>query len=128
LAQAITAQGERRHDEAERYIAVSREAGAGEDVSAQIIGQGVLARILAARGRLEEAEELARGAVALAERTDLLSQHGDALLDLAQVLDAAGRAHQAQAIVSQALGLYQRKGNLRTAQQARQRLEQYARL
>jgi tetratricopeptide (TPR) repeat protein len=127
LAQAITAQGEGRHDEAESYIAVSREAGAGEDVSAQIIGQGVLARILAARGRLAEAEELARGAVALAERTDLLSQHGDALLDLAHVLYAAGRARQAQGTVSQALGLYQRKGDLRTARQARQRLQQYAR-
>jgi DNA-binding SARP family transcriptional activator len=127
LAQAIMAQGPERHDEAEQLVAVSQEAGAGEDVSAQVVGQGVLARILAARGRLAEAEELGRGAVALAERTDLLNQHGDALLDLAEVLDAAGRADQARATVDEALGLYHRKGNLLGAAGARRRLERYAR-
>jgi class 3 adenylate cyclase/tetratricopeptide (TPR) repeat protein len=125
LAQAIAAQG--RHDEAEHYIRVSREAGAGEDFLAQVIWQGVLARILAARGQLAEAEELARAAVALAERTDFLNQHADALLDLAEVLAAAGRASEAQSVVGQALGLYERKGNLLAAESARRRLERLAR-
>ena len=49
LAQAVAAQG--RHDEAERFIAVSRDTGAGEDFLAQVVWQGLLARILAARGR-----------------------------------------------------------------------------
>ena len=122
LAQAIAAQG--RHAEAEQFIGVSREAAAGEDLSAQVVWQGTLARILVARGRVREAEELARAAVALAERTDFLNQHGDALLELAHVLDAAARGPEARAAVSKALDLYQRKGNLIATERARQRAHQ----
>jgi class 3 adenylate cyclase/tetratricopeptide (TPR) repeat protein len=125
LAQAVAAQG--RHDEAERFIQVSREAAAGEDFSAQMVWQGVLARILAARGRLADAEALARAAVAVAEQTDFLSQHGDALLELAHVLGAAGRAPEARDAVGKALGLYRRKGNLLAATSARRQLERLAR-
>jgi DNA-binding SARP family transcriptional activator len=126
LAQAIVAQEQERSDEAERFIAISQGASEGGDVAAQIVTQGVLARILATRKRFAEAEALARNAVALAEQTDLLNQHGDALLDLAAVLDAAGRTREGQAAVSQALLLYWRKGNLLTAEDARRRLERSA--
>jgi class 3 adenylate cyclase/tetratricopeptide (TPR) repeat protein len=121
LAQAVAAQG--RNDEAERFIEVSREAAGEEDLSARMVCQGLQARILAVRGRLEEAEELARAAVALAALTDFLNQHGDALLELAQVLTSAGRAHEAQAAVGEALSRYERKGNLVAVARARQRLE-----
>ncbi len=122
LAQAIAAQG--RHEEAEHYVGVSREAAAGEDLSAQVVWQGTLARILAARGQVGEAEEFARAAVTLAERTDFLNQHADALVELAQVLTAAARTPAAQAAVGEALGLYERKGNLIAAERARQRARQ----
>ena len=125
LAQAIAAQG--RYDEAERFIAVSREAAAGEDFSAQMVSQALSARILATRGRLAEAEELARAAVALAERTDFLNQHADALLELAHVLTAAARVPEARAGVGAALDLYTRKGNLLAAERASQRLERLSR-
>ena len=59
LARAIAAQGQSRYDEATQLIAIGREAGAGEDLSTQIIGQGLAGRILADRGRYPEAEELA---------------------------------------------------------------------
>jgi tetratricopeptide (TPR) repeat protein len=121
LAQAVAAQG--RDEEAERYIEVSREAAGGEDWSAQMVWQGLRARILAARGQLGEAEQLARAAVALAARTDFLNQHGDALLELAVVLAEAGRTTEARAAVDQALGLYERKGNLVSAARAREWLE-----
>ena len=121
LAQAIAAQG--RLEEAERFIEVSREAAGEDDLSAQMVWQGLQARILATRGQLGEAEELARSAVALAARTDFLNQHGDALLELALVLEAAGRTAEARAAVTQALGLYGRKGNLVAAAGARLRLE-----
>ena len=91
LARAIAAQGRSRYDEATHLITISREAGAGEDLSAQIIGQGLSARILADRGQHAEAQELANSAVALAAQTDLLSERADSLLDLAHVLAAAGR-------------------------------------
>jgi DNA-binding SARP family transcriptional activator len=121
LAKAIAAQG--RHEEAERFVAVSRDAGAGEDVAAQVTWEGVLSRILTARGRLVEAERLAREAVALAARTDMINDHGDAQLELARVLAAAGRAPEARAAVREALDLYDRKGNLLAAASARRRLE-----
>ena len=124
LAQAIAAQG--RPEEAERFIEVSREAAGEDDLSAQMVWQGLQARILAAGGRLAEAEELARSAVALAARTDFLNQHGDALLELAVVLDKAGRAAEARVAVTDALGLYGRKGNLLAAARARRRLERLA--
>jgi tetratricopeptide (TPR) repeat protein len=107
-------------------ITISREAGGGEDLSAQIIGRGLSARILAYRGHHAEAVELADSAVALASQTDLLSQRADALLDLANVLTAAGRAHEAHAAAAQALDLYQSKGNLPGARESRRYLAQLA--
>jgi tetratricopeptide (TPR) repeat protein len=112
LAKAIAAQGQSRYDEAAHLITISRDAGADQDLSAQIIGQGLSARILAGRNHHAEAEDLARSAAALAAQTDLLSEHADALLDLAHVLAAAGRVPDAHAAATQALHLYQRKGNL----------------
>ena len=90
LARVIAAQGPERYDEAIHLTAISREVGADEDVSAQAVGQGVTARILADRGQYREAEELARSAAALAAQSDLLSERADTLLDLAHVLAAAG--------------------------------------
>jgi tetratricopeptide (TPR) repeat protein len=112
LARAIAAQGEGRYDEATKLIAISQEAAADEDISTQIICQGLSARILAGRGRHAEAIELASAAVALAAQTDLLSPRAEALLELAQVLAASGRLPEARAAATQALDLYQRKGNL----------------
>ena len=118
LARAVAAQGPGRYDEATHLIAISRQSGAGEDPSAQIIGQGLAARILADRGHHAEAHELADSAVQLAAQTDLLSQHAEALADLAHVLAAAGHTAEAQAAASQALDLYQCKGNLPGARES----------
>jgi tetratricopeptide (TPR) repeat protein len=78
----------------------------------QIIGQGLSARMLADRGRHARATRLASSAVALAAQTDLLSQHADALLDLAHALTASGRIREAETAAAKALDLYQEKGNL----------------
>jgi DNA-binding SARP family transcriptional activator/tetratricopeptide (TPR) repeat protein len=126
LARAIAAQGEKRYDEATQLIAISQEAAAGEDIAAQVISQGLSARILADRGRHVEAMELAFSAVALAAQTDLLSQHADALLDLAQVLAASDRLAEAHAAATQALELYQHKGNLPGSRESLRYLTRYA--
>jgi DNA-binding SARP family transcriptional activator len=112
LAKAIAAQGQHRYDEALDLLVTSRAAAAGEDRSAQVVGQGLSARILADRGHHREAEELARTAAVLAAQADMLNEHADTLLDLAYVLAAAGQSQQAQAAATQALHLYRRKGNL----------------
>ena len=126
LARAIAAQGQGRYDEAIRLIATSREAAADDDLNAQAISQGLLARILADRGRHREAEELARSAAALAEQTDMLSEHADILIDLTHALAALGRATEAHATAARAADLYQRKGNLPGVRQSLRYLAQYA--
>ena len=126
LARAIAAQGEKRYTQATKLIAMSQELAADEDISAQIICQGLSARILADRGRHTKAAELAFSAVALAAQTDQLNPHADALLDLAHVLAAAGRASEARAAATQALDLYQRKGNLPGTRESLGYLTQFA--
>jgi DNA-binding SARP family transcriptional activator len=126
LARAIAAQGQSRYDEASRLIAISQQAAAGEDLSAQAVGQGLSARILADRGRHSEALVLARSAAALTAQSDLLSERADTLLDLAHVLAAAGQVPDARAAATQALDLYQRKGNLPGARESLRCLAQYA--
>ena len=126
LARAIAAQGQSRYDEATRLIAISQEAAAGEDTSAQALSQGLSARILADRGQHREAAELARSAVALAMQTDLPGDHADTLLDLAHVLAAAGRSSEAHAAATRALDVSQRKGNLPGARESLRYLTHHA--
>ena len=95
LAQVLYAQG--RHDEAAELCGVSEEAAAEDDISAQIGWRSVRAKLLAGEGRADEAQALADEAVRLAERTDFLTLHADALLDLGEVLSAGGRADEADA-------------------------------
>ena len=95
------------------------EAGAPDDIVTQVIWRGVKAKILAHEGRCEEAQALARAAVALDEPTDLLSHKGDAMLDLAEVLRACGRTQEYQRAGRTALSLYEKKGNAPGAARAR---------
>jgi class 3 adenylate cyclase len=122
LAQAIFAQD--RSEEASHFCRVSREAAAPEDLWSQVDGRGAYAKIVARRGRGAEAERLAREAVELAASTDFLTLRGDAFLDLATVLEVGGQAPEAVAALTEGLELYERKGNLVSAERARARLEQ----
>src|SRR5262252_6736639 len=65
--------------------------GSRSRAAAQIISQGLPARIHAYCGHHAQAIELANSVVELAAQTDLLSQRADSLLDLAHVLAAANR-------------------------------------
>ena len=125
LARSIAAQGPDRYDEAIDLIATSRKAAADDDLNPQAISQGVLARILADRGRHSEAEELARSAAALAAQTDMLSEHADILLDVAHALATLGQVTEAHATSARAVDLYQRKGNLPGVRQSLRYLAQY---
>jgi hypothetical protein len=59
--------------------------------------------------------------VRLVERTDLLIHHGDALLDLAEVLrlDPRPTAQEERALALKAVAMYEQKGNLVSAERAR---------
>ena len=123
LARAIYAQG--RFEEAERFTDASEELAATADMASQISWRAVRAKILARRHEFAAAEELARGAVALAEQTDGLNSQGRALMDLAEVLELAGRAGEAQPVVENARHLFERKGNVVSARKARAVLNEF---
>jgi thioredoxin-like negative regulator of GroEL len=57
-----------------------------------------------------------------AKRTDALNVQADALCDLAEVLERAGRLQEATAVLEQALERYERKRNLAMTAQLRQQL------
>ena len=112
-----------QYDEAERLAQRGRELAMPDDASAQMIWRQVQALVHAHRGRHAAAEELAREAVAIGEETDALNGQGDALCDLAQVLETAGKTDEAVEALEQALDRYQRKENLAMVAQIQPRLE-----
>ncbi len=83
LAQAVLAQG--RIDEAGELCAAAARATAPDDVFTEVIRRGVQASVLARQGACAEARELADSALEMTAATDLLTQHGDAMLRLAEV-------------------------------------------
>jgi uncharacterized protein (DUF2345 family) len=70
-----------------------------------------------------EAERCARKAIAAASGTDLLGFHGDALIDLAEVLQQTGRRSEAAEAATAALALYERKGIVSSTARARALIE-----
>jgi class 3 adenylate cyclase/DNA-binding SARP family transcriptional activator len=117
LAQVVYAQG--RLDEAGDLCGMTARRAAAEDTITQAIWRGVSAKLLARDGRCQDAEAMARDAVAFVEPTDLLSHRGDAMLDLADVLQICGRSEDSQRAIGAALGLYELKGNAVAVSRAR---------
>jgi class 3 adenylate cyclase/tetratricopeptide (TPR) repeat protein len=116
LARALIAQG--RYGAAEPLTVVSEEAASDDDLASQVLWRGARAQICAARGELEHAERLARAAVDLARSSDFLNIPADVLMDLARVLRVA-RPDDAEAAIGEALSLYEAKGNMVSAAEAR---------
>jgi class 3 adenylate cyclase len=120
LGRSLCALG--RHEEAEPLARLGRELGDEQDAMTQALWRQVQAFVHVRRAQHTQAEQLAREAVAITERTDGLNWQGDALCDLAEVLHAAGRSDEAAAAFAQALERYQQKNNLAVAAQVRERL------
>jgi class 3 adenylate cyclase/tetratricopeptide (TPR) repeat protein len=111
-----------RLDEAQEWAQKGLDIASSEDVATQVFASQVLAKIAARRGQHTEAERLARAAVRLSDRTDGLLQTADALHDLSEVLELAGRRDEAAEACREALDRYERKGALAPAAHARARL------
>ena len=78
------------------------------------------ALLLAERGELQQAEALARTAVATAEtRTDAVSWQASTHEDLATVLERRGRIDEAREELERALTIWERKGSLPCAERIR---------
>ncbi|MGH3134540.1 MAG: hypothetical protein ACRDNY_12525, partial [Gaiellaceae bacterium] len=107
LGQTLYALG--RYDEAEQLGRQSQEVATEDDVDTQALWRCLLSKIQARRGAFEEGEALVREAIDVLAPTDaVLLQYG-AFLDLAEVLDLAGRAEEARAAIKEALGLAELK-------------------
>ena len=117
LAEVLCTRG--RDDEAEDWISRAIEFGASDDITTQLFWRCVRGKLLARRGEGAEAEQLVHEAIRLSETTDALNYQARAHLDLAQVLGRAGRAAEASAEAGAAIELFERKGNIAAAEQAR---------
>ncbi|MFK3967938.1 ATP-binding protein [Ensifer adhaerens] len=120
LALVVLAQG--RDVEAEALAEVSAQLGASGDLLTQIRWRRVRARVLARRAEFAAAEALAREALTIAEATDFVTERADALVDLSHVLEASCRCDEAVAAASEAVHLYELKGNVVAAAANRSRL------
>jgi class 3 adenylate cyclase/tetratricopeptide (TPR) repeat protein len=108
LAEALCLEG--RYDEAEEFSRISEDAPES-DVVTQVLWRTARARAVADRDR-KTAEALAREALARTRATDYPDLEARALISLAAVL---GEGEEASQLKKDALGLYQRKGNLAAA-------------
>jgi class 3 adenylate cyclase/tetratricopeptide (TPR) repeat protein len=96
------------------------ERSATPGVADEDIGwRRVRAKLLARRGEVEEAEQLAREATARAALTDLLEDRAQAVADLAEVLRLGGRREEAATALEEAIHLHEQKGNVVAAEKLR---------
>jgi DNA-binding SARP family transcriptional activator len=107
-----------RIDDAARQLEAVRDPGEGAPVESSRC-RATRARVLALQGALAEGKRLAGEAAALVASTDLLNLRGDVALALAEVLWADGSVDEATAALSEAIRLYEQKGNVAAAAGAR---------
>ena len=121
LARTLHARGHAAEaDELAREV----EATASEqDLWSQALYRLTRARLLVDAGAFDEAERVARDALAIVEPTDLLDLRGDVLLELAVVLRSGGRADEARECIETGIELYEAKGNVVAVERARAQLE-----
>jgi len=108
LAEAVYGQG--RYDEAEQLALEAGEVGGADDVETQRFSLGVRAKVLARRGEGAGAERLVRQVIEFLEPTDTPIGKAEALLNLAEVLQLAGRHDEGANAAHEAAELYAAKG------------------
>ena len=124
LAEALHAQG--RSEEALAASLTSEEASSRDDVHGQISWRVARAKALAELGRGQEALDIGTAAVELAGATDSPVLAAEALLALAEAHAALGETEDGQAAAAHAQELYEAKGNVVAARQARALSEELA--
>ena len=120
LAQALYAAD--RLEEAAEWAGRAKELGASDDAATQMLWRQVRAKVHARCGQRDEAERLAREAVAISEDTDLLNEQAKVYADLGEVLSLVGRSDEAVAALEEALARYERKGNLVSTERTKKRI------
>jgi tetratricopeptide (TPR) repeat protein len=115
-----------RFDEADEWTRTAERHAASDDLGAQFTWRSVRGKIVAKAGDFEEAEEFARRALELVDRTDALNQRANVRLDFAHVLFLAKQTDAAAAVASEAADMYEQKGNSVSARVARGMIERLA--
>jgi tetratricopeptide (TPR) repeat protein len=121
LARTLLARG--LAEEADELAGEVEATASEQDLWSQALYRLTRARLLVDAGALEEAERVARDALAIVEPTDLLDLRGDVLLELAVVLGSRGRIDEARECIERGRGLYEAKGNVVAVERARAQLE-----
>ena len=114
----------RRDDEAWAATEVAQELAADDDLVSQALWRSTRGRLLARRGRLSEGLRMAQEALDMLEGTGPGVTQADALLDLAELLAAAGRGDEAVERVGEATSMLAAKGDVLGAAAARGRLDE----
>lgn len=109
---------ERDLAEAEQLASLSRDSAPAESVAAQALWRTATARATARHSPPGEAGALAREAVRLVP-TEMPNLRADLMVELAEILRAAGDATGATQASVEAIDLYERKGNVQAAARAR---------
>ena len=122
MAQSLYALG--RFEEAERRAQAAVDSA--DDDLGRCAGLGALARVRAQQGRVDEAERMAREAVAYFAHTDYSTDRTWVLMDLAEVLRLAGRSGEAIATIHEAIALFEQREDEVSAAHARELIEDLA--
>lgn len=109
-------------DEAETLIAMATGFAVEDDFLTQIKCRSVKGKIASGRGKDEEALELARAAVAIAERTEYLDWRANAWVDLAEIAARHEHVDEARAALVRAIDLYDQKEMTYPSRKASERL------
>jgi class 3 adenylate cyclase len=121
LADVLYRQG--RFDESAEFAGICEHLASPDDVASQFLWRCVRGKLRARHGAIDEAGALLSAAMALIETSDQLDLQGSGLLDFAEVRELAGAPADAAALSVQAAGLFERKGNVVSAQRARRLAE-----
>jgi class 3 adenylate cyclase/predicted ATPase len=119
LAEVLFRQ-EKDEEEAEALLIASEEAASAGDWATHATIKEARALLLSRRGEFEAAVSLAREALDHVEGTDNLEARGWQRVGLAEILARAGRSAEAEPLLAEAIELFEAKGHLFGAAEARE--------
>jgi tetratricopeptide (TPR) repeat protein len=122
LAEILIRQ-EKDESEAEDLLLVSEEMAGKDDWVTHLAVKEARALLLSRRGEFNAAALLAREALVLADDTDDIESSAWQRVGLAEILARAGRSDEAELLLAEAIELFDAKGHVFGAEEARQTLQ-----